>query len=562
MHQSEIKSLFQQLLNFPVETEWVEFKHADKDFHFDDIGKYFSALSNEANLRGQQSAWLVFGVTDKLPRKIAGTSYRLDPIRLESLKQEIAQQTNRVTFSDIFDLKLPEGRVLLFKIPPATRGIPTSWKGHYFGRNGESLVALSIQKLETIRQQGQQDGDWTAEIIPDASLKDLDDTALRLARTKYASKINTTRQGGSIDQWEEITFLEKIRLCRNGKITRAALLLLGKAESAHFLLPHPAQITWKLEAEEQAYEHFGPPFFLTIEDLFRKIRNVKFRIQPANHLVPVEITKYDPAILLEGLNNCIAHQDYTRNSRITVVERSDRLTLQNAGYFFDGTLDDYLFRNRTPQRYRNPYLVQAMVSLDMIDTVGNGIRRMFLTQKARFLPLPEYRFDDPDSVSMTLYGRVIDENYTRLLMEKESLSLDQVIALDRIQKKQVVKKETVQLLRREKLIEGRYPRVFIAAPVARAINRKAEYSKHKEFDKQYYKDMILKFLREYGEARPDEIQRLLADKFSDLLDMKKRKVKITNLLQEMSREKLIAKKGARGLSARWILQSMKSENLD
>lgn len=44
------------------EGECVEFKEAGDGFSTSDIGKYFSALSNEANLRARASAWLVFGV--------------------------------------------------------------------------------------------------------------------------------------------------------------------------------------------------------------------------------------------------------------------------------------------------------------------------------------------------------------------------------------------------------------------------------------------------------------------------------------------------------------------
>ena len=47
------------------ESEVVEFKKAENNFDFDDLGKYFSALSNEANLRGLEFAWLIFGYDEK-----------------------------------------------------------------------------------------------------------------------------------------------------------------------------------------------------------------------------------------------------------------------------------------------------------------------------------------------------------------------------------------------------------------------------------------------------------------------------------------------------------------
>lgn len=57
------------------ESEVVEFKEAGKDYDKNKIGQYFSAISNESNLKGLQHGWLVFGVRNK-DRVIVGTDYR------------------------------------------------------------------------------------------------------------------------------------------------------------------------------------------------------------------------------------------------------------------------------------------------------------------------------------------------------------------------------------------------------------------------------------------------------------------------------------------------------
>ena len=164
----ELKRKLSEIMALPAEVEWVEFKEAKPTIHFDDLGKYFSALSNEASLKGQECAWLVFGVTDKPPRKIIGSQYRPDRPALDKLKQEIAEQTNnQLTFIEIYELHHelhhephhPEGRVLMFQIPPALRGIPTAWKGHYYGRNGESLGPLNLSEIDRIRGQAVRE-DW------------------------------------------------------------------------------------------------------------------------------------------------------------------------------------------------------------------------------------------------------------------------------------------------------------------------------------------------------------------------------------------------------------------
>ncbi len=550
--ENELKQKLTEFRRMPSEMEWLEFKEAKANYSFDELGKYFSALSNEANLKGKHSGWLIFGIRDKAPREIVGTLYRRNHKDLESLKHEIARETGSITFQEIYELHFPEGRVILFQIPAAPAGIPTSWKGHFFGRDGESLVPLSIQELEAIRAQVAS-ADWSAGICPDAGIAELDDEALRVAKTKFQKKHTRTRFAQEIDTWDTPTFLEKAKLTRNGKLTRTAILLLGKSEAAHHLTPHPAQITWKLDEEEQAYEHFGPPFLLTVEDVFSRIRNIRFRIQPFNRLIPIELTKYDSTIILEALNNCIAHQDYTQNARIILIEKGDRLILQNIGGFYDGTVEDYVLRGRTPERYRNPFLAQAMVHLDMIDTMGMGIRRMFLEQRRRFFPLPEYDLHDPNHVYMTVFGKLIDENYSKILIEEENLTLQEVIALDKIQKKETISQEAARLLRRKKLIEGRYPNLFVAAKIAQVTASKADYTKHRAFDKKYYKDLILQFLDQHGEATPADLKRLIEDKLSDLLTESQKKAKVRNLLQEMVKEGVIENVGGRGLGARWIL---------
>lgn len=541
--QEQLIEKLREYRQLASETEWLEFKEAKENFGFEDLGKYFSALSNEANLKRQRFSWLIFGVKDKHPRTIVGTNYKANPAKLNALKYEISQHTNGLTFPEIYELFLPEGRVLLFQIPAAPAGMPTSWKGHYYGRTGESLGALSIAELETIRKQV-EDIDWSAQICPNATIDDLDKEALQVARTKFQNKYSETRVCKDLDKCELVTFLDKAKLSRNGLITRAAILLLGKPESAHHLNPHLSQISWKLEAEESAYAHFGPPFLLNVEEVFKHIRNIKFRFQPRNQLIPIELSKYDPKIILEALNNCIAHQDYTQNARIIVVEKIDRLNLQNIGGFYDGTVNDYVLRERTPERYRNPFLVQAMVNLDMIDTMGMGIRRMFMEQRKRYFPLPEYDLKDPNHVHVTIFGKLMDENYSSVLIENQDLSIDEVITLDNIQKHREVPKEAVQKLRKKKLVEGRYPNIFVSAHIAAVTDDRAQYIKNRAFDVDHYQQMILKFIDKFGSAKRQDVDDLIIDKLPELLDQTQKKNKIGNILKKMRTEGLIKNQGS------------------
>ena len=550
MDQTHLQALLIDLIA-SWENEVIEFKQAGKEYSTDDIGKYFSALANEANLRGEEAAWLVFGVHNKT-RQVVGSDYRLQYERLQSTKMQIAENTEpSITFRNIHELQDPNGRVVLFEIPAAPRGLPISWKGHYYARAGESLTNLGLDKLDEIRQQTIS-SDWTAQIIPDATIHHLDETALEKARASFARKYANRFSSDEISQWSLPVFLDRAKLTQDGKITRSTLLLLGKPESSYFLSPHPAQMTWKLEGPERAYEHFAPPFFLTTSALYQIIRNIQLRILPDDALLAVEVAKYDQKVVLEALHNCIAHQDYTRSGRIIVTEQPDRLIFENEGSFFEGKPDDYITGHKTPRRYRNPSLVQAMTELNMIDTMGYGIHAMYSGQARRYFPMPDYDLSDPLAVKMTVYGHVVDPAYSRMLIQKTDLPLTDILCLDRIQKKLPVPVAIIRHLRRCGLIEGRKPNIHVSAVVARATASKAEYILTRAQDDAFYVRLITDYLTQFGNATREEIDKLLTVKLSEALDEEQKKNKIANLLTNMRRSGLIKNISSR-TAPQWIL---------
>ncbi len=550
MDEQALKQLLHSLIE-RWESEVVEFKRGGKGFSTSDLGKYLSALANEANLRACESAWLVFGIDDKT-RRILGSEYRQAPGELDKLKMQIADGTEpSITFRDIHELETPEGRVLLFEIPPAPMGMPIAWQGHYFARAGESLTGLGLDKQDAIRRQTDAT-DWSVQLVPNATLDHLDPEAVNKARESFAKKYANRFEPGEVMGWPLPTFLDRAKLTLDGKVTRAALLLLGKEEAAPLLSPHPAQLTWKLEGPERAYQHFGPPFLLATTRLYQHIRNIQLRLLPQDELLPIEVSKYDQKIVLEALHNCIAHQDYGRNARVVVVEQSDRLVFDNEGSFFEGEPGDYLEGHRVPKRYRNPFLTQAMAELNMIDTMGYGIHDMYSRQARRYLPLPDYDLSGPGAVRLTIHGGVVDSAYSRLLIQKTDLSLVDVLALDRIQKNLPIADDAVTRLRRLGLIEGRKPNFHVSASVAGATASKAEYIRTRAQDDEFYAKLLRDYLEKFGQANRSDINALLLDKLSDALTYKQKYNKVSNLLTKLRRQGVIVNKGS-DTAPRWCL---------
>jgi ATP-dependent DNA helicase RecG len=547
-------NVLHDLMNLPTETEWVEFKEAKNTFDFEQIGRYVSALSNEANLNGEPHGWLIFGVTDKPPRDIVGSHFHETPPGLEKLKHKISLQTNHgLTFISIHELQTPDGRVVMFRIPPATRGIPTEWKGSVYGRVHDSLGPLTLDEIQRIRDQSAT-LDWSARICEQATIDDLDPAAIAFAREKYKEKHQDL--AAEVDGWDDIAFLAKAKVCCQGRITNAAIILLGKSEAAYLLSPAIAHITWVLRDTDEVevdYAHFGLPMILAVDRVFDRIRNLTIRYISGETLFPLEITQYDPWVIREALHNCIAHQDYRQSTRITVTERPASLMFTNRGDFIPGTVQRVIERDMPPDFYRNPFLANAMVELNMIDTIGSGIKRMFRKQRDRNFPMPDYDIDEKGVVvRVTIPGRVIDERYTRMLIKQRELTLMDVIALDKVQKGYPLTAEERKVLRGKKLIEGRSPNLYVSESVAADTNSRADYIRKRSFNRGYFKSLVIAYLKTYPEAKRVEIEDLLLDKVSDNLNEEQKHHFIRDLLQEMRKEGTIMPVG-KTKAAKWVL---------
>lgn len=560
MTPEEARGKLSELMALPAETEWIEFKEAKNNFDFDDLGKYFSALSNEANLKGESAAWLVFGVTDKPPRNICGSNYRSGKAALEKLKVQVSQQTNhQITFTDICELIYPQGRVLLFRIPPSPRGIPTTWKGIAYGRVSERLSPLSLQEIEQIRRQVTSE-DWSAQIIEAATIDDLDNSAIAFARQQYKEKHPHLTY--EVDSWDDITFLNKAKVCIRGKITRAAIVLLGTETSEHLIHPAIARITWEFRDEKNVakdYQHFGPPLILAVNHVFAKIRNLTHRYMSDNRLFPTETTQYDPWVIREALHNAIAHQDYTFGGRINVIEESASLLFTNRGEFIPGSVEEVIQSDFPPDIYRNRFLAEAMVNLNMIDTIGSGIKKMFTKQRERRFPMPDYDLKKPGLVKVRIIGKILDERYTRMLIARTDLDLMTVIALDKVQKGYEIDEDDFRSLKKRGLIEGRRPNLFVSARVAAVTDTKAEYIKKRGIEKKYCKRLVMDYLEKFREASRHDLDLLLMDKISDALNADQKKQFVTNLLQEMRREGLIEPSGTTRW-AKWVKSKVGRKN--
>lgn len=510
-------------------------------------------------MKSLQHGWLVFGVRNK-DKMIVGSDYR-NSKGLDALKQEISiGTTGGISFIEIYEVfPIIEGvkkRVILFQIPAAATAMPTGWYDHFYGRNGESLGALSVDELDRIR--GQEKKDWSKQIIPAAKLEHLDEHAIRLARENYKKKMNKYYISEEVDKMTDKQFLTKLKLMINDKITNAAMLLLG-SEDYDYLFQTVPEASWRVfdsRKEVSDYEIFKIPYITLSERLFGKIRNLTYRYMPNQlTLFPTETKQYDMWLLRELLNNCIAHSEYTYGGRIYLNEFEDKIILTNPGSFLPGKIEPVLDPGYNPPFYRNQLLAETMVKFNMIDSQSTGIRRVFRIQKERYFPLPDYDLSDRQQVKVCVYGKILDENYSQILFKNPDFDLETVFLIDCVQKGIKIDKKAVKYLRKLNVIEGKMPNIFLSAAISETIGEKTQYVKNKAFDDQYYKDLIVKYLEQYGKAKKKDIRALLWDKLPEVMGDKQKEDKIRNLLAAMRRKNIIVTDSKNQQRSSWILVS-------
>lgn len=448
-------------------------------------------------------------------------------------------------------------RVLMFKVPAAIAGMPTAWKNQYFARSGESLVRLNQQKIDEIRMEERRD--WSKQVIHEATIEFLDPDAIALARKNYKEKMNRDHIAEDVDGQSDEEFLTQLKLMVDGKPTYAAMILLGK-ESCDYVFNTPPKIMWRLygaDGADKDYAIFTVPFINVADKILGKIRNLTYRYMPNQQsLFPQETDQYDPWLLRELLNNSIAHGSYQLGGRIYINEFEDHITITNPGEFLPQSVEMVLKPGYNPPFYRNQRLADGMVKFNMIDTATSGIRKVYRIQRDKYFPMPDFDLSQNGQVAVTVYGKILNEQYTYILYEHPELDLETVFLLDQVQKGlgDKLTKDAINYLRKHKLVEGRVNSLYLSAEVSKTIDASAEYIKNKAFDDQYYKDLIINYLRQYGRAQKKDFRTLLMDKLPNSLSERQKEYKIGNLLASLKRQGLIRTDSSNQQLSFWILE--------
>ena len=551
------KELHEFLLeNYPEENarcEWKEFTNLKHQFNGkpkDDVISYVSAIAN------MEGGHLVLGVKDQT-LEIVGIQNFENYTRQNATFRLTENCTNLPTEGlQILEFTTDDTQltVWVFCIPKHQPRCPVYAHKRAWQRIEDSLVEMKPSRLDAILSECLTEDDWSAGIIADATIDDLDPVAIRKAREKFVELF--PQKEAEVAEWDDAKFLNKTGFTIKGKITRTAIIVLGRKEAEYYLSPSVCKIRYRRKkevgGEDVDFEIFNIPMILAVEELANNISNTQYVYTIEGSLFPQDMKRYDVFTLREPLNNAIAHQDYSKGSMIDVIEYQDeKLVFLNKGQFIPKSVEDVVTEDIPESFYRNRHLAETMRNVKMVDTEGGGIRKLYMQQKKRFFPMPEYDLNGMQ-VKCTIQGNVLDENFAKILVNNPDLSLPEIILLDSVQKHKPLTDESINYLRKKKYIEGRKPHIYLSMSIAgksKHVGLKTSYIKNKSFDDDYFKKLILDYISTFHKASRKEIDELLQNKLSEALTERQKFDKITNLLSSLKRKKKIVVDKNR----KWIL---------
>ena len=342
----------EELQNMRESEDHVEFKRGDKgNISYNGAHKdtpkerrrcilgYVVALCNEKGGR------LVIGMHDDFPHKVMGTQQAINAIG--QLESDIYRDLGiRPDIYELYDEE--QKRVLIIEVPSRPAGKVYKYEDVPLMRVGEELKPMDDKTYLSIIQE--QEPDFSEQYCLEATMDDLDENAIRVLKGKYARK----QHNPSFISISNEQALSDLKLISNGKITNAAILLVGKESSIEQYFPQ-AKVFLEYRKTEAQVEYnnrkvFGQPFYILIDQLWNAIneKNESIPVREGSYIF--DISYFNEMVIREIVNNAFAHRDYRKNSEIVIKLYPTKMEIINAGGFPQGvTLENLLTVPSTPR---------------------------------------------------------------------------------------------------------------------------------------------------------------------------------------------------------------------
>lgn len=474
---------------------------------------YVTALCNE------KGGALVIGMEDKYPHKVIGTKQNEGTIG--ELESNIYRDTGiRPHIYELYENEeLKQGRVLVIEVPSRPAGTIFKFEDVALMRVGKELKPMSDEVYLSIIQE--KESDFSQQICFQATIEDLDVSAIQIMKEKYAKKQNNTRFLTLSNE----QILSDLNLIVDGKVSNAAIILLGKESFIKKVYPQAAiMLEYRHNDSQITFDNriaYNQPFFIMIDQLWHDIdvRNGTFPIKEGPYIFNVPYFNED--VIRESINNAVAHRDYRRSSETVIKQYPQKMIIINAGGFPHGvTIDNILTAPSTP---RNRLLSDVLSKTGIVERSGQGVDKIFYNTLSEGKQAPDYSHSDAFKVELILSSVIHDkafalfiESIQQNLTEDNKLSVFEIIELNKIrdnaQSKCLDKAILKQLLERN-LIEKRGKTNGIYYILCQSYyeftENKAEYSKKSDWNLSQMVSIVLPFLGKYNKAKMGDFVKLL-----------------------------------------------------
>jgi ATP-dependent DNA helicase RecG len=551
------------ILKTDNETHVIEAKE-----NFWDLSKIWetiSALSNSASYNNKAFAYIIWWIEDTT-WNIKGTNF--NP-RKEKRKAQDGwlYLESKLWFRNIiqdFEHYIDGKRIYVLEIKECGNQPVFFEKTPYIKINSHNQDLLKYQEI--YKSIVTKYDDRSAKSCEWATIDDIDEKAFVLAKNWYIQKhYNTNEQMAKNVAWYDIMrFLEESSMLTwDKKITNSAIVLLWK-KSARQKLPYSwmsFEIFWR-EIIHGVDQEFTIPFQLSIPEIVDKIA-IK-NIEIANKLMWVYtgnntlLPNYSKENLRECVANCIAHQDYSKQKRITINETiHQQIIFENAGvclYNID-EFNQIRTKRKTPDRYRNPFLVNAMREIWLMESKWSGHFKMFEYCKKVYLPLPEVDRSNQESFVMTIYGVSLDEKFIKILQTKTDLNPITILLLDQVQKWHSIDNKMFARLKKEWYVEWTPNKARLSFEFMQKIGQENEYIN--KTDREHWKILIYRKIEKTPLCQKKDILTYMNDKFPNNRDERKKNQEISIITTLLKKENFIQPIGAKKTTQRKTIKSMK-----
>lgn len=392
MSTQELTALLTELLAYPKENEFLEFKV--NQYEKEEIGKRISALANGAALVGKDYGYLVFGVEDQ-SHQVVGTSFQptLFKIGNEELEHWLAQRLNPKIDFRLLEFEFEGKKVALFQIPAAS-GQPVSFHHDDYIRVGSQTRYLKDfsekERKLWLRPAIGFEREAAMKNVSESDIVALLDTQAffdLMLKIPYP-----TTQTGVVER----LLHEKLILKSNGHyhITNLGALLFPKDITRFETVARKAIRVVQYEGNSKVKTLRDVPGQLGYANGFERLMTYLSGILPTHeHIVSAmreTVKMYPPLALRELIANALIHQDFRERGTGPMIEIfSDRIEISNPGKPMV-----------SPQRFidgyqsRNEELAAAMRRIGFCEEKGSGIDKVISLVEVWQLPAPDFRVNE------------------------------------------------------------------------------------------------------------------------------------------------------------------------